>query len=216
MDTTQTPKDDKVTEKRVVRNLIFSGLIIVLALAAGFWSATRHEASTLIVTSRPAGAEVVLNRRPTDLFTNAFFAGLPADSFIVSVRKDGYRPVPLEQGVSLKPDDTTRVTFLMSPILPEDTRELPRVIGKPYRWEWRRLKLNSDPQGAEIVLDDIHTGLLTPCDFLFEAGKHHIQAHWPNGAKAFRNVVVDPGASRSELILRPETYVQPETPKTSQ
>jgi hypothetical protein len=214
MNPTQNPNDDKAAEKRVVRNLIISGLIIVLALTAGIWSAVRHEASTLIVTSRPMGAEVLLNRRPTKMITNAFFSGLPADSFIVSVRQDGYRPVPPEQGVSLKPNDTTRVTFLMAPISREDTRELPEVYGHAYRWEWRQIRLNSDPQGAEIVVDDVHTGMITPCDFLFEAGQHHLQAHWPNDAKAFRNITVDPSASRSDVILRPDTYLQPETPKT--
>jgi hypothetical protein len=214
MSPAQNPENDKATEKRVVRNLIISGLIMALALAAGLWSALRHEASTLIVTSRPAGAEVVLNRRPTQLMTNAFFAGLPADSFLVSVRQDGYRPVPPEQGISLKPNDTTHVTFLMAPISREDTRELPPAVGRPYRWEWRQIRLNSDPQGAEVVVDDINTGMRTPCDFLFEAGDHHLQANWPNGAKDFKNITIHPTASRPEVLFKPATYVQPETPQT--
>jgi len=215
MSPTQNPENDKAAEKRVVRNLIISGVIIVLALAAGFWSAIRHDASTLIVTSRPSGAQVVLNRRPTKLTTNAFFAGLPADSFIVSVRQDGYRPVPPEQGISLKPNDTTRVTFLMAPISREDTRELPAALGRPYRWEWRQVHMNSEPQGAEVVVDDIMTGMRTPCDFLFEAGKHHLQAHWPNGAKDFKNITIDPSVSHPEVLFKPVTYVQPETPTTN-
>jgi hypothetical protein len=158
----------------------------------------------------------VLNRRPTTLITNAFFSGLPADSFIVSVRQDGFRPVPPEQGISLKPNDTTRVTFLMAPISLEDTRELPKAYSRPYRWEWRQIRLNSEPQGAEIVVDDMKTGMQTPCDFLFEAGKHHLQAHWPNGAKDFKNIVIDPAISHPEILFKPATYVQPETPKTQQ
>jgi hypothetical protein len=216
MSSTQNPENDKTTEKRVIRNLIISGVIMVLALVAGFWSAIRHEASVLIVTSRPSGAEIVLNRRPTKLITNAFFAGLPADSFVVSVRQDGFRPVPPEQGVSLKPNDTTRVTFLMSPISREDTRQLPVAYSTPYRWEWRQVRFNSEPEGAEVIVDEVHTGMKTPCDFLFEPGKHHLQANWPNGAKDFKNITVDPAQSHPEVIFKPVTYVQPEDPQVKQ
>ncbi|MBU1636137.1 PEGA domain-containing protein [bacterium] len=210
------PKNDAkevAARKKVVRNLTVSGIIIVLAILAGLWSTLRNDKGTLIVTSRPQGAEVVLNQRPTNLVTNAFFAGLPADSFIVSVRMDGFRPVPPDRGVSLSANDTTRVTFLLAPISREDPRELPKDTGRPYRWAWRHVRMNSEPQGAEVVLDDKKTGLITPCDFLFEAGEHHLQAHWPNGAKAYKNITIHPSVSRPEVLFRPATYLQPETLK---
>ena len=216
MKNTVQNKDSKeaAAKKKAARNLIVSSVIIILALAAGLWAVLRHEESTLIVTSRPSGAEVVLNHRPTNLLTNAFFSGLPADSFIVSVRMDGYRPVPPDRGVMLRPNDTTRVTFLLSPISRVDPRELPKSSGRPYRWTWRHVRLNSEPQGAEVVLDGMKSGLLTPCDFLFEAGEHHLQAHWPSGAKAYKNITINPSVSRPEILFKAVTYVQPETPKT--
>jgi len=209
-----TESKEAAAKKKVVRNLVVSGIVIVLALATGIWSVVRNEAGTLIVTSRPAGAEVVLNYRPTNLLTNAFLAGLPADSFMVSVRMDGYRPVPPDRGVKLSGDDTTRVTFLLAPISKQDSRELPKSTGRPYNWEWRHIRLNSEPQGAEVVLNDVKTEMYTPCDFLFEAGNYHLQAHWPNGAKAYKNITIDPAVSRPEVLFRSVTYVQPETPKT--
>lgn len=217
MSNTPLIADEKeaAAKKKVVRNLTVSSLIIVLAVVAGVWSILRNDSGTLIVTSRPEGAEIVLNRRPTSLLTNAFLSGLPADSFVVSVRMDGFRPVPPDRGVMLSADDTIRVTFLLAPISREDIRELPSASERPYRWTWRHVRMNSEPQGAEVVLDNVKTGLLTPCDFLFEEGEFHLQAHWPNGAKAYKNISIHPSVSRPEVLFRPVTYIQPETPKSN-
>jgi hypothetical protein len=196
--------------KRVVRWMTISGSVIVLAMLAGVWSVVRHAEAVLIVTSRPAGAEVVLDYRPTNVLTNAFLSGLPADSMIVSVRRDGYRPVPPSQGVRLTPNDTTRVTFILAAISAEDSRELPPASGRPYRWAWRHVRMNSNPPGAEIVINDMNTKLLTPAEFLLEAGRYHLRAHWPNGAKAYKNISVDPAESHPDVLFQPATYVQPE------
>jgi hypothetical protein len=186
---------------------------MLLAVAAGVWSIMRDESSVLIITSNPIGAEVVLNYRPVGIRSNAILCGLPADSFVVSLRMDGHRPVPPEHGVRLRPNDTTRVNFFLAPVARGDERELPRATGAPYKWQWRVVRLNSEPPGAEIVIEDQKTGVLTPANILFESGTHHLQAHWPNGAKSYKNVFIDPAQSQPDVIFQPATYQQPETAK---
>jgi hypothetical protein len=40
-----------------------------------------------------------------------------------------------------------------------------------------------------------------------------LQAHWPNGAKSYKNVFIDPAQSQPDVIFQPATYQQPETAK---
>ena len=213
---TDNQAKEAAAQRRVVRNMIVSGLTLVLAIAAGFFMLARPEEAVLIVTSQPEGGEVVLNYRPTGAKTSALLADLPADSFVVSLRMDGHRPVPAEQGVRLLPNDTTRITFLMSAIKLEDERTLPRADGKPYSWEWRHVRLTSEPTGALIMLEDYDTGLKTPAEMLLPKGVHHLQAHWPNGAKSFKNVSIDPNESAPDVIFLPMTYVRPKQQEQSE
>ncbi len=196
-------------KRQAVFGLVLSGLCLLFAVWWGLWALLHDEAGVLIVTSRPSGAEVILNRRPTDLITTGFFSDLPADSFLVSLRMDGHRPIPPEQGCRIQPDETTRVTFIMQPIARGDTRELPPVSGKTPDWKWRIVRITSEPEGAGLVADDAELGVQTPATILLEPGMHHIEARWPDGSKAFKNILINQSESPPEMILRPVTYERP-------
>ena len=204
------PADDEAkrhrSRRRVVLSLLMSGIALVLAVWWGVWAVLHDETGVLIVTSRPSGAEVILNHRPTDLLSTAFLSDLPADSFVVSLRMDGHRPIPPQQGVTIQPNETTRVTFLMSPIVRGDHRELPRVSGTSLNWKWRSVHISSLPEGAAIVADDRELGVETPVTILFEQGLHHLQARWPDGSKSFKNVMIDASQTQPDIIMRPATY----------
>lgn len=204
---------DPARRRRVILGLFLSGIAIILAILWGVWAVLHSQSGVLIVTSRPVGAEVILNHRPTNLLTNAFLADLPADSFIVSVRMDGHRPVPPTQGITIQPNETTRVTFLMAPISRGDSRKLPTVTGTAHNWQWRIVKINSAPDGAALIVDDKELGITTPATVLFEPGLHHLQARWPDGARSFKNLMIDPSTSQPEIVLRPVTYEKPKSSK---
>lgn len=194
------------SRRRVLLTMLLSGIALVLAVWWGIWAVLHDETGVLIVTSKPSGAEVILNRRPTDLLTTAFLSDLPADSFIVSLRMDGHRPIPPTQGVTIQPNETTRVTFLLAPVSRGDRRELPQVSGTPHDWKWRSARINSDPEGAALVIDDAELGVQTPVTVLLEPGLHHLQARWADGSKGFKNVMIDPSHTQSEITMRSATY----------
>jgi hypothetical protein len=204
---------DPARRRRVILGLLLSGIAIILAILWGIWAVLHKQSGVLIVTSRPIGAEVILNHRPTNLLTNAFLADLPADSFVVSVRMDGHRPVPPTQGVTIQPGETTRVTFLMAPIARGDSRKLPTVSGTAQNWLWRIVKINSAPDDASLVVDDKELGITTPATVLFEPGLHHLQARWPDGARSFKNIMIDQSTSQPEIVMRPMTYEMPKPSK---
>ena len=194
------------SRRRVILTMILSGIALVLAIWWGIWAVMHDETGVLIVTSKPSGAEVILNHRPTDLLTTAFLSDLPADSFMVSLRMDGHRPIPPTQGVTIQPNETTRVTFLLAPISRGDRRELPPVSGKPHDWKWRSVRIHSDPEGAALVVDDRELGVQTPVTVLLEPGLHHVQARWVDGSKGFKNVLIDPSETQPEITMLPATY----------
>jgi hypothetical protein len=189
--------------------LTLSGLGIVLAILWGIWSVMHNETGVLIVTSFPHGAEVILNERPTDILTSAFLSDLPADSFLISLRMDGHRPVPPTQGVRIMPNETTRVTFIMAPIERGDRRTLPTVSGRPHNWQWRSVRISSSPDSAALIVDDKELGIRTPLTLLLAAGLHHLQARWPDGARDYKNVTIDASQSPPEIMMRPATYEKP-------
>ncbi len=197
------------TRRRILLTMILSGCGLLLAVWWGIWAVMHDETGVLIVTSKPSGAEVILNRRPTDLLTTAFLSDLPADSFIVSLRMDGHRPIPPTQGVTIQPNETTRVTFLLSPIARGDHRELPAVSGKPHDWKWRSVRINSEPDGAALIVDDHPLGVSTPATVLLEPGLHHVQTNWADGSKGFKNILIDPSETQPEITMKPATYERP-------
>jgi hypothetical protein len=201
--------------RRALTGMLATGGLILLAVLWGAWALLSNQTGVLIVTSRPSGAEVVLNKRPTDLLTTAFLSDLPADSFLVSLRLDGHRPVPPLQGVRIQPNETTRVTFIMAPIARGDDRLLPNVTGSAPNWKWKTVHIDSDPPGAALIVDDRELGVLTPATVLLGEGLHNLEAHWPAGTKAFKNVTISPAESQSDLMLRPQTYERPRVEEDS-
>lgn len=211
------PKEDSnrpARKRRLALKLLLTGLGMILMIWLGIWAVLHRETGVLIVTSRPTGAEVILNRKPTNLLTNAFLCDLPADSFIISLRMDGHRPVPPTQRIGVQPNETTRVTFLMAPIRRGDVRELPPVSGMPHNWQWRIIKINSEPPGAAIMVDDKELGVTAPLTVLFEPGEHYLQARWPDGTKGFKTVDIEAGSTQPDIIMKPVTY-KPMTPRTT-
>ncbi len=206
---TQDVINPKARRRALIR-IWFAVALMLAAVIMGVHSWLRNETAVLIVTSSPIGAEVVLNYRPTGAETNAYISDLPADSFSVALRQDGYRPIPPEQWIRLQAGDTTRLNFFLQPIVRGDQRELPRANSTPYKWAWKYVEINSEPPGAEIVIDDVHTGLLTPANFVFDRGLHHLQAHWPNGAKSFKNLIIEPTTTQPNILFRPATYIKPD------
>ena len=114
--------------------------------------------------------------------------------FEVSLRLDGHRPVPPKQGITIQPGETTHVTFFLQPIVRGDRRDLPEVTGTSQNWQWRIVRINSAPPDAALIVDDKELGVRTPATVLLESGLHHVQARWSDGARAFKNVTIDPGA----------------------
>jgi len=198
------------TRRRAAIRMWMAGVLMLAAVVVGVMSWTRDESAVLIVTSSPMGGEVVLNFRPCGARTNAYISDLPADSFIVSLRRDGFRPVPPEQYIRLQAGDTTRLAFFMRPIERGDTRDLPRAHGTPYKWQWKYVAMNSDPPGAEVIIDDVPTGLMTPANFVFDRGLHHLRAEWPNGAKSYKNLIIEPSSTQPDVLFRSATYIKPE------
>jgi hypothetical protein len=203
------------SRRRTILTLILSGLGLILAVWWGIWAIMHNETGVLIVTSKPSGAEVILNHRPTDLLTSAFLSDLPADSFIVSLRMDGHRPIPAQQGVTIHPRDTTRVTFLLAPIARGDNRDLPPVSGKPHDWKWRSVRIHSNPEGAALVVDESELGVETPVTVLLEPGLHHVQVRWADGARGYKNIVISPSETQADITLQPATYEKPMRPGES-
>ncbi len=204
----QEPVNPQARRRALIRIWVAS-MLMLAAIVMGVLSFQRDESAVLIVTSLPPGAEVILNYRPTGANTNAYISDLPADSVVVSLRQDGFRPIPAQQWIRLQAGDTTRLTFFIRPIERGDQRVLPNTTGIPYRWQWKTVEINSDPPGAEIIVDDVHTGLMTPSNFVFDRGLHHLQANWPNGAKSFKNIVVERSTTQPSILFRPATYIKP-------
>lgn len=204
-------QDDPKLGRRLKIRLWISAFVLSAAIVLGVLSFFRNDAAVLIVTSQPDGGEVVLNHRPTGITSDAILTGLPADSFIVTLRKDGFRPVPAEQGVRLESGDTTRVNFLLSPVVRGDDRQMPRADGSRYRWQWKIVTLHSEPEGASITIDDIPTGMTTPMTISLGKGLYHLQASWPSGAKSYKNVLMDPNTTQPDVLFKPVTYVQPKS-----
>jgi hypothetical protein len=126
---------------------------------------------------------------------------------------DGHRPVPPTQGVRIAPNETTRVTFIMAPIERGDRRPLPQVSGRTHNWQWRSVRIRSDPDSAAIIVDDKELGIRTPLTLLMSAGLHHMQARWSDGARDFKNVTIDPAQSPSEITMKPATYERYTNPR---
>lgn len=191
-------------QRQKLLGMLLCALVILGATWYAVWALLHREAGVLVVISRPPGAEVILNGRPTNLLTPAFLSELPADSFVVTLRREGHRPVPTLQGAVVQPNETTRTVFFMTPISPYDTRELPE-IGTPYRdWNWRIVRLECEPDGAMARVDGREVHVRPPLTLLLEGGTHQIELSWPDGRTAKETVTLRPGQAPQTLRLKPQ------------
>ena len=179
-------------------------LVILGATWYGIWALLHRDVGVLIVISRPPGAEVILNHRPTNLLTPAFLSNLPADSFLVTLRREGHRPVPILQQVGVQPNETTRTVFFMAPISEYDTRELPEVHRRYRDWDWRIVHIECEPENAAVRVDEREVHVRPPLTLLLEGGTHNIELIWPDGRRATETVLLRPGQASQTIRLKPD------------
>ncbi len=191
-------------KRQLLLGMLLCILVILGATWYGIWALLHREAGVLIVISRPPGAEVILNRRPTNLLTPAFLSNLPADSFIVTLRREGHRPVPFIQHVVIQANETTRTVFFMSPITKYDTRELPEVLSAYSDWDWRIVHIECEPANATVRIDEREVHVRPPLTLLLEGGSHDIELIWPDGRRATGTVLLRPGQASQTVRLKPE------------
>jgi formylglycine-generating enzyme required for sulfatase activity len=123
----------------IVRMRARTVAILILCLAAPLLGACKAQqnntVATVVVDSRPEkGAEILLNGTPTGKTTPATFTGLPTDaSTLVQVSKEGYKTA--WRNVTPVAGRQSRVVL-----------DLEAKVGY--------LSVDSEPPGAEVVLDD--------------------------------------------------------------
>ncbi len=190
-------------KRRTILGMMLCALAIVAATWYAVWALLHRETGVLIVISRPPGAEVVLNERPTNLLTPAFLSDLPADTFEVTLRREGHRPVPVMQRTMIQPNETTRTVFFMAPIGRYDTRELPEV-GRSYKdWNWRIVRVECEPTNGTVLVDGREVHVRPPLTLLLQGGMHRIEVVWPDGRWGTESVTLRPGQAPQALLLKP-------------
>lgn len=183
--------------------MLLCALAIMGATWYAVWALLHREAGVLIVISRPPGAEVILNNRPINLLTPAFLSDLPADTFVVSLRREGHRPVPILQRAMIQPNETTRTVFFMAPIGLHDTRELPEVGRRFKDWNWRIVRVECEPDDGAVFVDGREIHVRPPLTLLLEGGTHRVEIVWPDGRHGTETVTLRPGQAPQTLLLKP-------------
>ncbi|MBI1750960.1 MAG: PEGA domain-containing protein [Acidobacteria bacterium] len=128
----------------------------------------------LEVTSRPAGAEIIVNGKRQGQQTPATLS-LPAGSYKIAVQKPGY--VPYETSVRLEMDD-----FKKMPV------ELPEARRGPGFVDVRTV-----PPGADILIDGANTGQKTPARIELPAGQYAITIFLRPYPAVRETITVQPG-----------------------
>ena len=191
-------------KRRTILGMLLCALVIIGATWYAVWALLHRDVGVLIVISRPPGAEVILNSRPTNLLTPAFLSGLPADTFVVSLRREGHRPVPIMQRTTVQPNETTRTVFFMTPISRDDTRELPEVDRSFKEWNWRIVRVECEPENGTVWVDERQIHVRPPVTLLLEGGVHNMEVIWPDGRRKTESVALRPGQAPQTLRLKPE------------
>jgi hypothetical protein len=190
--------------RQIILGMLLCAIVILGATWYAVWALLHREVGVLVVISRPPGAEVILNSRPTNLLTPAFLSDLPADTFTVTLRREGYRPIPTLQHATIQPNDTTRTIFFMAPLGTYDVRELPE-IGEPYKdWNWRVVRIECEPEDAVLWVDQREIHVRPPLTILLPGGTHRIELVWPDGRRSEEMVTLRPGQSTQTLRLKPD------------
>ena len=122
---------------------------LLLGLLFLLWScSTKNLVGTvklgsILVDSNIPGAFIDLNDNPTEKQTPDTLKNIPVGKHKVSIRKEGYNSVPEFDSVEVIDGGLATVEFFLT-----------NKVGA--------ISVDSDPQGAKIILDQINTQKLTP------------------------------------------------------
>ncbi len=108
----------------------------------------------LSIVSDPGGAEIIIDGTDKGIKTPNMLKLKPGEYTLV-LRKTGFEE--FTKKIKIKDGETTKVSAILT--------KIPR--GK--------LVINSNPEGAEVVIDGRDTGRKTPFEGFFYAGKHSIE-----------------------------------------
>lgn len=135
---------------------------LILGILFLLWSCSTknllesEKVGSIFVNSNVTGASIELDDKPTGKQAPDTLKNIPVGQHKVSLKKEGYNSNPLFQTVEVTEGGLTTANFFLT-----------YKVGK--------ISVDSDPQGAQIILDHINTQRITP-DTLdsVPVGKHVI------------------------------------------
>jgi len=128
---------------------------------------------TLEVTSKPPGADILINGKAHAQQTPASIT-LPPGPYRVTVKKPGYEP--FEANIRLEADDLKRI--------PVEFTEARRGIGF--------VEVRSIPPGADILINNTNTGKKTPERLQLPAGEYTLTIFMRGYAAVTETITVQP------------------------
>lgn len=144
----------------------------------------------LFVNSTPQGAEIYLNHENSGEVTPNLFS-LPEGDYVVWVEKSGYSAFPESAAVTVVKDDLVDVDFTLTP-------------------KKGSIFVDSDPEGASILLDHAYTGRITPGTILDVLVGDHIVSVTKGGYLASPESLVvnvlEDQVSTAEFVLLDTLY----------
>ncbi len=164
------------TEKRIVN--VRAGNISKVEVTL------KAEASGIRVEGKPDRAEVLVNGKkygeltPTTIF-------LPPGTHTISVQKAGYEGI--QQTVDLKAEELRRLSF-----------DLPAKPGAAPGWGY--LEVRTIPRGADILIDDQHSGN-SPHRLELRPGRYSLTLYLRGFREVRRTVVIEAG--KTEQVNAP-------------
>ena len=140
---------DDIKKKRAkpIRSWILLALCLVL-FSSLYTCSTKNligteKVGSILVKSNVPGANIMLGDNPTGKQTPDTLKNVPVGRHEVSVKKEGYNSNPESDTVEVVDDSLITVNF-----------SLTNKLGA--------ISVDSDPQGAEIILDQVNTHKMTP------------------------------------------------------
>jgi peroxiredoxin len=132
-----------------------------------------NQVGAISVDSDPPDAEIILDQINTHKITPDTLDSIPVGKHIVSVQKEGYKASPGFDTVEVVEDSLIKVDFVL-------TQRLGDVF------------VNSNISGAEIILDHVSTGKMTPDTIFNLMMGNHIISVVKSGYSAFpESAIVD-------------------------
>lgn len=146
--------------------------LLTLCLLAGCDASRTDGNITLVIDSRPVqGADVLINGQPSGKVTPATVAGLPNDTVLVQVEKEGYKTA--WRNVTPKEGQEQRVLLDLEP-----------RVGY--------LSVESNPSGAQVVMEDGTVLGVTPISRVpVQVGEHTYEVRHEQYKTASKTFTVD-------------------------